>query len=230
MARCSAKVSVMPHEFLARMPIVAVLRGVTPERAADIGRIVFEAGIFAIEVPLNSPQPFDSIARLSAALRGFCLCGAGTVLDPADVRRAYDAGARLIVSPNTNPDVIAAALERSMTVMPGFATATEAFRGIQAGATDLKLFPAASYGPGHLKALKAVLPKSVQVYAVGGVGAIRVAGEAGPRQGQQGLLPRQQDPALVGHRRLADRGQYLRRADHRHVRLRLRHRPGHRLL
>jgi len=164
----------MPHEFLARMPIVAVLRGVTPERAADIGRIVFEAGIFAIEVPLNSPQPFDSIARLSAALRGFCLCGAGTVLDPADVRRAYDAGARLIVSPNTNPDVIAAALERSMTVMPGFATATEAFRGIQAGATDLKLFPAASYGPGHLKALKAVLPKSVQVYAVGGVGADHV--------------------------------------------------------
>jgi 2-dehydro-3-deoxyphosphogalactonate aldolase len=174
MARCSAKVSVMPHELLARMPIVAVLRGVTPERAADIGRIVFEAGIFAIEVPLNSPQPFDSIARLSAALRGFCLCGAGTVLDPADVRRAYDAGARLIVSPNTNPDVIAAALERSMTVMPGFATATEAFRGIQAGATDLKLFPAASYGPGHLKALKAVLPKSVQVYAVGGVGADHV--------------------------------------------------------
>jgi 2-dehydro-3-deoxyphosphogalactonate aldolase len=164
----------MPHELLARMPIVAVLRGVTPERAADIGRIVFEAGIFAIEVPLNSPQPFDSIARLSAALRGFCLCGAGTVLDPADVRRAYDAGARLIVSPNTNPDVIAAALERSMTVMPGFATATEAFRGIQAGATDLKLFPAASYGPGHLKALKAVLPKSVQVYAVGGVGADHV--------------------------------------------------------
>ncbi|MGD0144250.1 MAG: 2-dehydro-3-deoxy-6-phosphogalactonate aldolase, partial [Rhizomicrobium sp.] len=157
----------MPHDGqLEQVPIVAVLRGITPERAASVGRIIFDAGILAIEVSLNSPRPFDSIAKLSAALGPSCLSGAGTVLDPADVHRACDAGARLIVAPNANPDVIAAALERRMLAMPGFATATEAFACIRAGATCLKLFPAASYGPGHLKALKAVLPKTAQVYAV----------------------------------------------------------------
>jgi 2-dehydro-3-deoxyphosphogalactonate aldolase len=175
----------MPYDDrLDGTPIVAILRGIAPERAADIGRIVFDIGIRAIEVPLNSPNPFDSISRLSAALGQMCLCGAGTVLNPADVRRAYDSGAQLIVAPNANPDVIAAALERRMVVMPGFATATEAFACIHAGTTALKLFPAASYGPGHLKALKAVLPKDVPVYAVGGVAAEHVgdwfaAGAAG---------------------------------------------------
>jgi 2-dehydro-3-deoxyphosphogalactonate aldolase len=161
----------MPHELPGLASIVAILRGVTPERAVAVGCVIFEAGISAIEVPLNSPQPFDSIAKLSSALGASCLCGAGTVLDPADVRRAHDAGARLIVAPNTNGDVIAAAAERRMIAMPGFATATEAFVGIDAGAAHLKLFPAASYGAGHLKALKAVLPKHVGIYAVGGVGA-----------------------------------------------------------
>ncbi len=165
----------MPHnDALDRLPVVAVLRGIAPDRAGQIGRIVFEAGIQAIEVPLNSPEPFDSIANLSAALGSSCLCGAGTVLDPESVQRAHQAGARLVVSPNTNPAVIAAARERRMTVMPGFATPTEAFAGIQAGATLLKLFPAATYGPGHLKALKAVLPKEARVYAVGGIDADQV--------------------------------------------------------
>ena len=156
--------------------IVAILRGIEPERVVDIGRIIFDAGIRAIEVPLNSPDPFDSIAKLSAALGPICLCGAGTVLNPADVRRAYDSGAQLIVAPNANPDVIAAVLERRMIAMPGFATATEAFACIHAGASALKLFPAASYGPSHLKALKGVLPKDIPVYAVGGVGVDQVAG------------------------------------------------------
>jgi 2-dehydro-3-deoxyphosphogalactonate aldolase len=160
----------MPHEHPGLGSIVAILRGITPERVVAVGRIIFEAGISAIEVPLNSPQPFDSIAKLSAALGASCLCGAGTVLDAADVRSAHDAGARLIVSPNINAAVIEAAVECRMVTLPGFATATEAFAGIAAGATHLKLFPAASYGPGHLKALKAVLPKAVGVYAVGGVG------------------------------------------------------------
>jgi 2-dehydro-3-deoxyphosphogalactonate aldolase len=155
------------------MPIVAILRGIAPERAVSMGQIIVEAGILAVEIPLNSPQPFSSIAKLSAALGTSCLCGAGTILNSSDVLRAHDSGARLIVAPNANPDVIAAALERHMIVMPGFATPTEAFTCVQAGATHLKLFPAASYSPRHLKALKAVLPQNVRVYAVGGVGADR---------------------------------------------------------
>ncbi len=156
-------------------PTVAILRGIAPEQAVETGRVLFEAGIRAIEVPLNSPHPFESIANLAASLGASCLCGAGTVLDVASVRRAYDAGARLIVAPNTNPDVIAAARERQMIVMPGFVTPTEAFAGLEAGATALKLFPAANLGPTYLRSLKAVLPGQAQVYAVGGVGADHVA-------------------------------------------------------
>jgi len=156
-------------------PTVAILRGIEPERVVETGRVLFEAGIRAIEVPLNSPRPFESIATLATSLGASCLCGAGTVLDVAGVQRAHDAGARLIVAPNTNPDVIAAAVERQMIVMPGFVTPTEAFAGLGAGATILKFFPAASFGPAYLKALKAVLPSHAQVYAVGGVGAEHVA-------------------------------------------------------
>jgi 2-dehydro-3-deoxyphosphogalactonate aldolase len=189
------------------MPIVAILRGIAPERATDIGRIIFDAGIRVIEVPLNSPHPFDSIAKLSSALGPICLCGAGTVLNPADVRRAHDSGAQLIVAPNANPDVIAAALERRMIVMPGFATATEAFACIHAGASALKLFPAASYGVGYLKALKAVLPKDIPVYPVGGVGVEHVAdwmaaGAAGFGFGSELFKPdyTEQDIALRARR------------------------------
>jgi len=164
-----------PDDLLGRLPLVAILRGIKPERAVDVGRILFDAGIGIIEVPLNSPNPFDSIANLSAALGESCLCGAGTVLDSASVRRAHDAGARLIVAPNTNPDVIATALERKMIVMPGFATPSEAFAGIRTGATELKLFPASTFGPDYLRALKSVLPADARVYAVGGVGAEQVS-------------------------------------------------------
>jgi 2-dehydro-3-deoxyphosphogalactonate aldolase len=162
-------------DLLGRMPLVAILRGIRPECAVDVGRILFEADIGVIEVPLNSPNPFDSIANLSAALGASCLLGAGTVLDSANVRRAHDAGARLIVAPNTNPDVISAALERKMIMMPGFATPTEAFACVRAGATSLKLFPASTFGPGYLRALRSVLPADIRVYAVGGVGAEQVA-------------------------------------------------------
>ncbi len=165
----------MPTDHLDTLPLVAILRGLTPARAVDVGRTLFAAGIRAIEVPLNSPQPFDSIRLLTAQFGDTCLCGAGTVLTIDDVQKTFDAGGRLIVSPNCDPEVIAAALRLGMTVLPGIATATEAFAAIRAGATRLKLFPAATYGSRHLKALKDVLPPSVGVLPVGGVGADDIA-------------------------------------------------------
>ena len=165
-------------------PIIAILRGVTPDEVVEVGEALYGAGIRVIEVPLNSPDSLESIARLSRAFGERCLCGAGTVLTPDDVRRVADAGGRLIVAPNTDPAVIERAVALGLVVMPGFATASEAFRALQAGARRLKLFPAATYGPGHLKALKGVLPKEVRVFAVGGVGpealgAWRAAGADG---------------------------------------------------
>ena len=154
--------------------MVAILRGLTPERAPETGAAVVGAGFRTIEVPLNSPQPFDSI-KLLAAAHPDCLVGAGTVLTVADVDRVREAGGRLVVAPNCEPDVIRHALGLGMRVMPGIATATEAFSAVRAGATELKLFPAATYGGGHLRALKSVLPKHVRVYPVGGVGSQDIA-------------------------------------------------------
>lgn len=158
---------------LKALPLVAILRGITPEQILPVAQTLYEAGIRAIEVPLNSPQPLKSIEMLSADFGARCLCGAGTVLSAEQVAAVRAAGGRLIVAPNTDSAVIAAA--KGMTVMPGFASASEAFAAIAAGATHLKLFPAATYGPAHLKALKAVLPKSVPVFAVGGIGAGEIA-------------------------------------------------------
>ncbi len=148
--------------------LVAILRGVLPERVVEISDVLFDAGIRAIEVPLNSPDPLLSIAKL-AAHRPDWTVGAGTVLNVDDVRRTHEAGGRLIVSPNCNTDVIRDALKFGMRMMPGVATATEAFAAIGAGARQLKLFPAVTYGPRHLEALRAVLPRDVGVYPVGGV-------------------------------------------------------------
>jgi 2-dehydro-3-deoxyphosphogalactonate aldolase len=161
--------------------IVAILRGVTPERVVAVASVLYETGIRTVEVPLNSPNPFVSIAALARSDLPGCEIGAGTVLTAEDAQRAHEAGARLIVAPNCDADVIAEALTRSMRVLPGFATASEAFTAIGAGARDLKLFPAVTYGPAHLKALKAVLPAGVRVYPVGGIAAhdIKVWVEAG---------------------------------------------------
>jgi len=150
--------------------MVAILRGLSPQHAPGVGAALTAAGFRAIEVPLNSPEPLDSIKLLAAAHRD-CLVGAGTVLTPAEVERVHGAGGRLVVAPNCSPPVIRRALELGMRVLPGIATATEAFAALDAGATDLKLFPAASYGPKHLKALKSVLPKHVRVFPVGGIGS-----------------------------------------------------------
>lgn len=164
--------------------LVAILRGLEPERSVATAAVLRAAGIRIIEVPLNSPDPFTSIAALAAACGSECLIGAGTVLDLDAVRRTHAAGGRLIVAPNCDPDVIRGALQLGMQVMPGIATATEAFSAIRAGATQLKLFPAVTYGPRHLQALRAVLPPGVRVFPVGGVGAAEIpawigAGAAG---------------------------------------------------
>ena len=156
-------------------PIVAILRGLTPDRASSVGAALRGAGIRILEVPLNSPEPYKSIEILAAESGPDCLVGAGTVLGVEQVERTYAAGGRLMVSPNTNPAVIRAALARGMQVMPGFATASEAFAAVEAGAQILKLFPAATYGPKHLRALREVLPTGTKIYPVGGIGAADVA-------------------------------------------------------
>lgn len=154
--------------------MVAILRGLTPERAVETGAALVQAGFRSIEVPLNSPRPFDTIELLAAA-HPDCLVGAGTVLTAVDVNNVRAAGGRLIVSPNCDAQVIRHALGFGLRVMPGVATATEAFAAIHAGATELKLFPASTYGAGHLRALKSVLPKHVKMYPVGGIGSQDIA-------------------------------------------------------
>jgi 2-dehydro-3-deoxyphosphogalactonate aldolase len=154
--------------------MVAILRGLTSERAPEVGAALTRAGFRTLEVPLNSPDPFRAIEVLVRA-HPDCVIGAGTVLTAAEVDRVHGAGGRLVVAPNCAPAVIRRALDLGMRVLPGIATATEAFTALDSGATDLKLFPAASYGPRHVRALKSVLPKHVRVYAVGGIGSEDIA-------------------------------------------------------
>lgn len=162
------------ESLLDSMPLIAILRGLTPERAVEVSQAVFAAGIRVIEVPLNSPHAYASIAKLRNLFGDTCLCGAGTVISAFEVKRIHDVGGRLIVSPNFDAEVVEHALALGMVVMPGIATATEAFSAIHAGAQRLKLFPAATYGSRHLKALKDVLPGHIRVYPVGGIGATEI--------------------------------------------------------
>lgn len=151
--------------------LVAILRGVKPDEVVAIGEALVETGFSMIEVPLNSPDPLDSIARLSKALGDRALTGAGTVLSVEDVDRVCDAGGRLIVSPNCDADVIGRTLGHGMVSMPGVFTPTECFAAIKAGTRSIKLFPASLHGPAGVKAIKAVLPLDVELYAVGGAAA-----------------------------------------------------------
>ncbi|TNE63988.1 MAG: 2-dehydro-3-deoxy-6-phosphogalactonate aldolase [Alphaproteobacteria bacterium] len=164
-----------PDRHLKQLPLVAILRGLRPEEALDIGKVLFDAGFRAIEVPLNSPDPFRSIERLARHFGEDCLVGAGTVTQADQVGTLYDAGGRLVVSPCTDTGVIRAANQRGMLSLPGVATPTEVFNAIHAGAKYLKLFPASTYGTGHLKALKAVVPAGIEFIAVGGVGPANMA-------------------------------------------------------
>jgi 2-dehydro-3-deoxyphosphogalactonate aldolase len=157
------------HRYLDQCPLVAIIRGVTPDDAEAIGDAIYEGGIRIIEVPLNSPDPLKSIERLAARFGDRMLVGAGTVLDATDVQRIRDAGGRIIVSPDTNIAVIAAAAKAGLVASPGYFTPSEAFAAIRAGATALKLFPAEGAAPAVLKAQLAVIPKGVPVLAVGGI-------------------------------------------------------------
>ena len=159
-----------------RMPVIAILRGVRPEEVLEIGEAVYQAGIGIIEVPLNSPEPLKSIGKLVHHLGDRCVIGAGTVVTQADVVGVAAAGGEIAVSPNTDPEVIKLSLEAGLVPMPGWATATEAFTAYHCGARYLKCFPVATYGPDHIKGLRAVLPSDSKLLAVGGVGA-EVAGQ-----------------------------------------------------
>jgi 2-dehydro-3-deoxyphosphogalactonate aldolase len=161
-----------PVEYVdafARCPLVAILRGVKPAEVVAVGDVLVEAGFTLIEVPLNSPDPLDSIARLVAAHGDRAVIGAGTVLTSAAVKQVAECGGQMIVSPNTNPQVIAAAVAAGLASLPGFFTPSEAFVAIEAGAHALKLFPAEGASPAMLKALRAVLPAGYPVLAVGGI-------------------------------------------------------------
>ena len=149
-------------------PIIAILRGVKPTEAVGIAGVILAAGIDKIEVPLNSPSPFDSINAIVKVYGDQALIGAGTVLTTAQVKQVRSAGGQLVVSPNCDPAVIAATIAEGMQSWPGVFTPSEALAALQAGATGLKLFPGDMAGPKGLKAMRAILPFGTQVYAVGG--------------------------------------------------------------
>jgi len=157
------------QRHFAECPLVAIIRGVTPDEAEAIGEAIYEGGIRIIEVPLNSPEPLKSIERLAKRMGDRALVGAGTVLDTRQAADVKAAGGQLIVSPNTNTDVIAASAQAGLVSCPGFFTPSEAFAAIAAGAHALKLFPAEAATPAFVKAQRAVLPKELPILIVGGV-------------------------------------------------------------
>ena len=170
-------------QAMAQLPLIAILRGLTPAEAPAIGEALVSSGFAIIEVPLNSPEPLHSITALTQQFPQ-TLIGAGTVLNAQQVKDVHAAGGRLVVAPNFNPAVVAQALALNMVVLPGVATPTEAFAALDAGAHGLKLFPAEMISPATVKGLRAVLPKSAALMPVGGItpdnmAAYRTAGASG---------------------------------------------------
>ena len=157
--------------YFDECPLVAIIRGVTPDEVEAVGDAIFAAGIRIIEIPLNSPDPLESIRLLSVRLGQRALVGAGTVLDTTQVSDVAAAGGRLIVSPNTNVAVIRATAAAGLVACPGYFTPSEAFAALEAGATALKLFPAEAATPAVIKAQRAVIPRHVPLLVVGGISA-----------------------------------------------------------
>lgn len=153
----------------ATCPLIAILRGVRPDEVEAIGEALVEAGFTLIEVPMNSPDPLDSVARLAKRFAGRAVIGAGTVLREDQVAAVSAAGGTMIISPNANLRVIAASAAAKLVSLPGIATPSEAFAALEAGATALKLFPAEAASPAVVKAMRAVLPKEARLLPVGGI-------------------------------------------------------------
>jgi 2-dehydro-3-deoxyphosphogalactonate aldolase len=166
---------------LKQCPVVAILRGVKPDEIDAVGDALIEAGITIIEVPLNSPDPFDSIGRLARRHGARALIGAGTVLETPDVARVKDAGGELIVAPNFDADVVSATKAAGLVALPGVMTPSEGFAALKAGADGLKLFPAEIIPPAVFKAWRAVFPPECPLLAVGGVGVdnLKIYAQAG---------------------------------------------------
>ena len=170
--------------YADRLPLVAILRGITPAEILSIGRVLVDAGFAILEVPLNSPDPFASIAKLVEHFGDDILIGAGTMRTADDLDHLLDAGGRLMVTPHGDPALIRAAKQRGLLTLPGIATPSEAFAAMAAGADGLKLFPAELIAPKIVKAMRAVLPKDIQLFPVGGIepqsmAAYRAAGANG---------------------------------------------------
>jgi 2-dehydro-3-deoxyphosphogalactonate aldolase len=168
----------------AKCPLIAILRGVRPDEVEDVGEALVEAGFTLIEVPMNSPDPLDSVARLATRFAGRAIIGAGTVLREDQVAAVAAAGGTMIISPNANLRVIAASAAAGLVSLPGIATPSEAFAALEAGATALKLFPAEAASPTVVKAMRAVLPREARLLPVGGIapdnmGPWTAAGAAG---------------------------------------------------
>ncbi|WP_159717077.1 2-dehydro-3-deoxy-6-phosphogalactonate aldolase [Geminicoccus flavidas] len=192
--------------FTDRLPLVAILRGIQPDEVLPIGRALVEAGFVILEVPLNSPEPFESIARLAEEFGADILVGAGTMRTTADLDRLVKAGGRLMVTPHGDPALIRAAKAQGLLTLPGIATPTEAFAAIDAGTDGLKLFPAEMIPPRVVKALRAVLPKTMPVFPVGGIepdsmAAYRAAGADGFGLGSALYKPGMDAEAVAGRAR-----------------------------
>ncbi|MDX1540042.1 MAG: 2-dehydro-3-deoxy-6-phosphogalactonate aldolase [Geminicoccaceae bacterium] len=157
------------HEALDPLPLIAILRGLEPANAFSVGAALYESGFRIIEVPLNSPEPFESIRTLVEGFGRTCWIGAGTVLKPEDVTRVKEAGGTLVVMPHSDPVVIEAAKREGLLALPGAATPSEAFRALGAGADAIKMFPAEALPPEVVKAWRAVLPPEVPLLPVGGI-------------------------------------------------------------
>ncbi|EDM24972.1 KDPG and KHG aldolase [Lentisphaera araneosa HTCC2155] len=157
------------NKFLKEMPLIAIIRGVKPSEALEVTQALYDGGIRCVEVPLNSPEPYESIKLIADAFAGKMLVGAGTVITVEQAQKVKEAGGKIIVSPNVNPEVIKETKKLGMQSYPGVMTISECFTALDAGADALKLFPADSVGKNFIKAAKAILPAGTQVLAVGGV-------------------------------------------------------------